>query len=532
MVDRDGSTLYEVDPASGNVSNSTTIANQADDLATIGSQVFVMSRDSIQLDVLTRTGTFVGNVVLDLSAPPVAIGGGESASGEGFHTVTLGIGDILEGVDFGNRIALLGPNLVRWDNGGLFGNQGDGTSWGDAGNWTVNGYADVLPGSRGDNVVFEHTPGPVSIQLGADQVTASLSFEGDYEISGNSLSITSGKISVDQDATAMIHADVNPTTDLVKDGSGTLKLNGAAGNVVVAAGLLGGTGVLANLAIQGGGLSPDSSLTVDGTTTIMERVNMQLGADTERTVNSARLAIAENTELRVEARSQIGAAGDYMLTLFTANEIVGRFSVEPAVGEHLGSGIFASEIGKTGSALEYTKDRVTISVFQAQAGDANGDRVVDVSDFNVWNEHRFQNAQTWLDGDFNGDHVVDGSDFNLWFSNRFQQLPVDSRASNADATRLPQTPTAPATANIDTDAVLARWPETIDPNSTDDTSFAAGSNRLHEFTWPQNRQRKMRPLERTAPPPRCFWTTCFRVGTCRSRSFEQCFARTFVHGDT
>ena len=53
-------------------------------------------------------------------------------------------------------------------------------------------------------------------------------------------------------------------------------------------------------------------------------------------------------------------------------------------------------------------------------GDANLDGVVDVTDFNVWNENKFTNASSWCRGDFNADGVIDVSDFNAWNE---QQIP-------------------------------------------------------------------------------------------------------------
>ncbi len=55
------------------------------------------------------------------------------------------------------------------------------------------------------------------------------------------------------------------------------------------------------------------------------------------------------------------------------------------------------------------------------AGDANLDGAVDLSDFNIWNEHRFTNSASWCDGDFNLDGAVDGSDLNIWNEHRFSQ---------------------------------------------------------------------------------------------------------------
>ncbi|HEY6565137.1 MAG TPA: cohesin domain-containing protein, partial [Pirellulaceae bacterium] len=52
-------------------------------------------------------------------------------------------------------------------------------------------------------------------------------------------------------------------------------------------------------------------------------------------------------------------------------------------------------------------------------GDANLDGVVDGSDFNVWNMHKFTVNSAWCDGNFNGDAVIDGGDFNVWNMNKF-----------------------------------------------------------------------------------------------------------------
>ncbi len=54
-----------------------------------------------------------------------------------------------------------------------------------------------------------------------------------------------------------------------------------------------------------------------------------------------------------------------------------------------------------------------------QPGDANLDGVVDVSDFNEWNRHKFTAAAAWCRGDFTADGVVDVPDFNVWNQNKF-----------------------------------------------------------------------------------------------------------------
>ncbi|MEM7314528.1 MAG: zinc-dependent metalloprotease family protein, partial [Planctomycetota bacterium] len=62
-------------------------------------------------------------------------------------------------------------------------------------------------------------------------------------------------------------------------------------------------------------------------------------------------------------------------------------------------------------------------------GDANLDGGVDVSDFNLWNSHRFLFDTAWSHGNFNATGGIDVTDFNLWNQNKFQSAgarPTDS----------------------------------------------------------------------------------------------------------
>ena len=59
----------------------------------------------------------------------------------------------------------------------------------------------------------------------------------------------------------------------------------------------------------------------------------------------------------------------------------------------------------------------------ALPGDVNLDGVVDGSDFNTWNSHKFTVGGNWLTGDFNGDGATDGTDFNIWNAHKFTSHP-------------------------------------------------------------------------------------------------------------
>ncbi len=79
---------------------------------------------------------------------------------------------------------------------------------------------------------------------------------------------------------------------------------------------------------------------------------------------------------------------------------------------HLGDGRFLW-------SLDVQPTELVVDVYSALRGDANGDGIVDVSDFNIWNTNRNQSNADWTMGDFNLDRVVDDNDFALWYANRF-----------------------------------------------------------------------------------------------------------------
>ncbi|MCH2128393.1 MAG: dockerin type I domain-containing protein [Pirellulaceae bacterium] len=63
---------------------------------------------------------------------------------------------------------------------------------------------------------------------------------------------------------------------------------------------------------------------------------------------------------------------------------------------------------------------MTLGAFQALEGDANGDKRIDITDFNVLSSNfdpTGQNANDWTNADFNADGNVDITDFNALSSN-------------------------------------------------------------------------------------------------------------------
>ena len=102
----------------------------------------------------------------------------------------------------------------------------------------------------------------------------------------------------------------------------------------------------------------------------------------------------------------IGAQGTHLLARYPAGLSSSDFGVVEfgtfRVYEDL-EGVFATDV----------------EVAVVLPGDANLDGYVDVSDFNIWNDHKFSADGVWGRGDFNGDGLVDVADFNVWNLNKF-----------------------------------------------------------------------------------------------------------------
>ena len=60
-----------------------------------------------------------------------------------------------------------------------------------------------------------------------------------------------------------------------------------------------------------------------------------------------------------------------------------------------------AKIGRKRHELELDLDANGLEVLLEQLGDANLDGQVDVTDFNLWNSHKFSDSLAWDDGDFN-----------------------------------------------------------------------------------------------------------------------------------
>ena len=144
--------------------------------------------------------------------------------------------------------------LALWDGDGPVGDSGDGIHWDDPNNWTIGGSVDVLPStseSSGD-VVFQRAPTVGSVLLGADRTVNSLTIQDDYTLTGHTLTVTNGLITVKDDTTATIAARLAGNSGLEKSGTGTLVVTNTAPDLVVDQGTLrlSSTGSVQNLTIE------------------------------------------------------------------------------------------------------------------------------------------------------------------------------------------------------------------------------------------------------------------------------------------
>ena len=136
-----------------------------------------------------------------------------------------------------------------------------------------------------------------------------------------------------------------------------------------------------------------------------------------------------------------GVTGD-----FTGDGIVDAVDID-VLADAVSSGIVAFlDLDGSGTADQADVTFLVTNVFGTLPGDANLDGVVDGSDFNRWNDGKFQScAKSWAHGDFNGDTAVDGADFNIWLTNSFR--PVQAPKAENDGTarserRVPKQPLA------------------------------------------------------------------------------------------
>lgn len=107
--------------------------------------------------------------------------------------------------------------------------------------------------------------------------------------------------------------------------------------------------------------------------------------------------------------SSDGVNGDEFIIITAPDGVSGTFS--QLIGNHMGSGKFYEVVYNVGD--------VTLGAFQARTGDADGDKDIDITDFNFLavNFNPDSTTSGWQDGNFDDDGDIDITDFNFLATN-------------------------------------------------------------------------------------------------------------------
>lgn len=84
-----------------------------------------------------------------------------------------------------------------------------------------------------------------------------------------------------------------------------------------------------------------------------------------------------------------------------------------------GAAINIFDLTQDGALSMADMDEMILNVVGTLYGDANLDRIVDGTDFGIWNASKFSSGG-WALGDFSCDGLVDGTDYGIWNNNKFQ----------------------------------------------------------------------------------------------------------------
>lgn len=125
------------------------------------------------------------------------------------------------------------------------------------------------------------------------------------------------------------------------------------------------------------------------------------------------LNIGAGTNLELTSVAGLDAVGDSVATVLKATTITGRFASAPGVGQHLGAGTFVHTFGDQGPAFQYSGDAIEIALFQAAAGDTDGDREFNQLDIvRLLRSGKYLSGERadWTTGDWTGDGVFNQSD--------------------------------------------------------------------------------------------------------------------------
>jgi hypothetical protein len=226
---------------------------------------------------------------------------------------------------------------------------------------------------------------------------------------------------------------------LTKTGTGTLSinnlLNSGGGSVVCQEGICNGSGrVGGNLTNSGGTVAPGQSagiLAVEGNfvqassgTLVAELNGEAVGTSYDQLSVAGTATLAGTLQIVATSQAEPQVRGEQNeFEIVVASVVNGQFNTVTYNGASLAAGANYAGVVNTQDGLfrilETSNSGVSVTNYLAIPGDANGDRVVDGSDFGIWNSNKFTTGTNWSRGDFNRDGVTDGTDFGIWNSNKF-----------------------------------------------------------------------------------------------------------------
>jgi glucose/arabinose dehydrogenase len=302
---------------------------------------------------------------------------GEDANGE-LYMIELGSGNELF------RFSTTSRDAVWNGNNAAAGLPGNGGGWNDANNWTRGGVVDSAFVAK-DTVQFVAGSSQAIVDLQGDRSVGAVEFHAPFTLQNNTLRVYSGNISVAAGVVARIESDLSAESvhhALRKLGSGTLIVDGSAGQTVVKSGTLGGSGTFDHLSIRQGGTVAPGTLT--GTMEVDNSFNMAEGAILAIEIGGT----APGTQFDLlDVGGVASLAGELKVSLIGGYqpEIGDEFKFLTAAGGV--NGIFTAQTLPSlpsSAAWRVWYEAANVALVVVLAGDFNSDGFVDAADYVIW----------------------------------------------------------------------------------------------------------------------------------------------------
>ncbi len=258
-----------------------------------------------------------------------------------------------------------------WDGNSAVGVVGDGVNWSNADNWTSGGVVDTAPSNTapGDDITFGGgTVG--TINLNTNRVANSITFDAGFTLdsagSTNTLTDTTGFVTVDSGISATINSVIAGSDGFTMGGTGTLTVTNNSvytGGTTVAGGgtlILAGAGALANGNVNvSGGSTLDFNATTLLTGNISNSGNINIASAVNVIYEDPELTFTQTTgTLNVNGSLQLGGdvfndnGGTYSGTVTLTNNGIAptlSFGVAATSGAFLFGGTLGGSYSLTGN---------------------------------------------------------------------------------------------------------------------------------------------------------------------------------------